>query len=84
MVPEVSFGLEDGVDGQPVAQPFVELRFEQGLRNGLIHLEIVRGGMISAVKVFCWPLCNLMAKLHASGHCWPPALQQPITIDQFD
>ncbi|KAK9807981.1 hypothetical protein WJX73_010366 [Symbiochloris irregularis] len=48
--PAITFGLEANVDGQPVPQPYAELRFEQGMRNGLIHVEVMRGGMTSASK----------------------------------
>lgn len=49
--PAISFGLEDEVDGQPDPQPYAELHFERGMRNGLIHVEVMRGGMTSASKV---------------------------------
>ena len=50
ITPEIVHGTEEAISGQPPEQ-FVQLRFEQGLRNGVIHVEVMRGGMVSAPKV---------------------------------
>ena len=44
-------GHDDDSSGFGLEQS-VELRFPPGMKNGVMHVEVVRGGMVSACKVW--------------------------------